>query len=457
MSAIVKEAQYNLKPESVKVKRYTRVIPSLGNNPSSGYSMGDTIVFYLPCGLANQVMDGTTAYLRFTLKDYLLNSTGGNINANSQDLTFDYVASSIIRRIDIYGSGGALISSVDRYNELLTSLYDISHDQSELKGLSTLLGATDGDTTTATLRKGKTMAMPTAQVADGGSETIYKSFSIPLIAPIFSGCDKYIPIYALNDDIRIEIILDTAVTAFVHAVVANTTHTQTILNPTINVDYLELESTAIDQMKSLYAGRDLVLHAEDWHTYETTISNGISGSWNSILPCKVMSAKMALFTWRRLGTTGVQGSFTLTARTNPFIGASSTFNLNIGGNRVPQRPITTNVASDVVEYYAELKKAQHALNHVEFSGSLPIDCYTSLTTVAAGTNPYAAGFIAGLNLDSLRGQSDVLLSGTDLSKVTTYIEANYVTAIVGDLTLDTFVKHDTLLVISPDGTMVSKF
>lgn len=453
--AIVKEAQYTLKPSSVKAKRYTRVVPSLGNNPSSGYSMGDTIIFYLPSGLNNQMMDGQTAYLRFTLK-CVITATGA-VAAGAQGLAMDYVASSIIRRIDIYGSGGALISSVDRYNVLMTALYDIFHSQSELKGLSPLLGNDAGDTTTALNRLGRALYAPSVLMANGDTNTTNFNFAIPLITPITSGCSKYLPVYALEDDIRVEVILDTQANAFVIPTVANSSVACTILNPAIVVDYIELESGAMEQIKSLYAGRDLVLHCEDWHTYETTIADTTTGSWNTILPSKLMSAKCALFAFRRLGITGVAAGYTLSSRSNPFTGASSTFNLNIGGNRVPQRPITVNIASDIVEFYAELKKSYHAFNHIEFSGDLPHSCYTSTYNPAVGDLPSIRGFLAGINLDSLRGQSDVLLSGTDLSKVTTYIEANFTTGIAGLHTLDTFVKHDSLLVIDPNGKMTSKF
>lgn len=155
--SIVKEAQYTLKPESVRVKRYQRLLPSLANNPNTGYSMGDTIVFYLPGGLPNTLMDGKTAYLRFTL-NLNVAAAGGNLLANAQACAFDYTASSIIRRLDIYGPGGALISSVDRYNTVMNALYDITHSQSELIGLSTLVGCGGGNTTTALNRLGYTMS-----------------------------------------------------------------------------------------------------------------------------------------------------------------------------------------------------------------------------------------------------------------------------------------------------------
>lgn len=455
--SIVKECQYTLKPESVRVKRYQRILPSLANNPNTGYSMGDSIIYYLPGGLPNTLADGKTAYLRFTLNvQYATDATG--VNANAQAVAFDYTASSIIRRLDIYGPGGALISSLDRYNTLMTGIYDVSHSQSELIGLSTLVGCGGGNTTTALNRLGYSMTGPAANMAGNAAATNSQwVFTVPLVAPIFSGADKYIPLFACSDDFRIEVQLDTQAAAFVIPTVAHVTPTCTIRNPVIIIDFLEMEPAATAQIASLYSGRDLVLHCEDWHNYETTILNGTTGAYSTILPSKVMSAKSALMAWRRLAVTGVAAGYTQSARTNPFTGASSTLNLSVGGERVPQRPITTNVAGDVSEHFAELQKSFHALNHVEFSGTLPIGCYTSDEDVAVGDLPSVRGYIAGINLDKLQGQSDVLLSGTDLSKVTTYIEADFTTAITGDQTMDTFIRHDSLLVISPEGVCVSKW
>lgn len=139
MSAITKDLQYTMKPSSVKGKRYTRVIPSLS---SRTYNFGDTVIFQIPAGMRNQVMDGSTGYLRFTLRMNVA-AAGGAVAANAFNARFDYTAASAIRRIDLYGSGGALLESIDNYSVLANILYDVTHSQSELIGLSSMIGTTD--------------------------------------------------------------------------------------------------------------------------------------------------------------------------------------------------------------------------------------------------------------------------------------------------------------------------
>jgi hypothetical protein len=172
-----------------------------------------------------------------------------------------------------------------------------------------------------------------------------------------------------------------------------------------------------------------------------------------------MSAKNALITFRSLGVTGVQEGFTLSSRTNPFTGLGSSFNLNIGGQRFPQKPIQTNRAGDITEYFSELLKSFHALGAVDFATSLPRACYTSSETILVTNAPSTRGFVIGLNLDTLVRQTDLLMSGLDMSKVTSYMEANITTPIpaLNQQTIDTFIHHDMYLVVDVAGNLVSKF
>ena len=453
-TAITKESQYVLKPEAVRAKRYQRVIPSLGNNPNNGYQFGDTVLFYLPGGLRNQVMDGQTAYLRFNLR-FTVAAAGGNIAANAQDVTFDHTASSIIRRLDIYGSGGALIESIDNYNALANVLYDVSHTQSELRGLSTLIGSSDG-TTAADNRLGLLMSNR-AQILNGNTETVDYLFSIPILSSIFQLSEKYFPIYALGDDIRVEVILDTQVRSLVYTPVANATVTITgIFNPEIIVDYLEMQESARIQMESLYQPGGLMLHSTSYHNYQTSITVNTTNNFNTILPAKVKSAKNALIIFRELGATAVQDAYTQSVRSNPFTGALSQFNLQVGGMRVPQRPITANRANDVSEFFAELQKAFHALGDVRFSGCLDYTCYLSRDNVTNATSPAAAGFVVGINLDTLVRQTDAIMSGMEMDKVTTYLEANFQNATQA-LTVDTWIHHDVLLMVDAGGSLTSRY
>lgn len=453
MSAIVKEQQYSLKPSAVKAKRYTREIPSLGGTAST-YNMGDTAVFYLPAGLAGNFMDGQTAYLKFTISNSIVSGVGGTTPA----FACDYTGSSIVRNLSIYGSGGALIEQIDRYSTLANCLYDAQLTGSALCGLSPMIGSNNQDyaTANATFRTGRNLA---ATVTASTTTVQNYTLCVPIISSLFTLSEKYFPIYACSsDDIRVEIQFDTQVNAFVASGTNITSQTATIFNPTIVVDYIEVDDMAMGQIQSLYSGRDLVVHSTSFHTYESTIASTTSGSFTQIIPSKVMSAKNMLFTWRNLPTTAVAAGFTQSARLNPFLGALSTFNLNLGGLRVPNKPITVQKASDVSQFFAELQKAFHGFGDLRLGSLLSNTGYTSLTDPAVTDAPQTVSFLAGINLDQFRGQSDVLLSGMDLSKITTYYEANYITATANEIvTVDAFVHHDVLLIIDANGSLTVKF
>lgn len=452
--AITKQLNYTTKPSAPKGRRFKRTIPSIGNNSVSGYAFGDEISFYVPVA-SNQVWDGQTAYLNFSLS-YNIAASGGNVTANAQSVAWDYQAGSAIRSISIYGSGGQLIETIDRYGALTNLLYDCQLSQSEMIGLSATIGSNDDDLTTAELRLGT--SLPHAQVNSGSNTTFTHSFSIPILSSIFQLSETYFPSYLCSDDIKVVIQLDTQVNALVIPSATNSTVSAvTFKNPQIHLDYLELDPSAIQQMNSVFAGGEVVLHSSSYRCFETPLTSGTQGSWSAILPCKAMSVKSLFTIFRRLGVTAVAEGYTQTSRTNPLNGASSTWHYEVGGERHPQRPMTTDVADGMTEYATELNKAFHAWGDVLMNGQLTRECYLSDETVAVGNLPSARGFAIGLNFTKVRGSNDIILSGTDFSKVTSYLSGNFTNAIVGDQTVDTWAFHDILIVIDQNGIVTSKF
>lgn len=460
MSAITQNAQYSLKPSSVKAKRYTRNIASLNNNSSnSGYSMGDVMIFMLPSGLSNTVADTRSAYLKFTVAFSVTAGGGGAVASGSTIFTPDYTASSIINSISVYGPGGALLEQIDQYNVLANILYDTQYTQSSLVGLSSLIGTAD-QISNANNRIGYALKT-SSSVTASTTTTFYQTFAVPLISgTVGTLAEKYLPLFACtSDDFRIEITLESQVNAFVASSPTNFgSATVTIVQPEIIMDFIEFESSAVEQIKSLYAGRDLVLHSSSFHNYKNTIIDATSGSYQSIIPSKVMSANAMFAVWRRTGVTGVAAGYSLSSFTNPLIAQNSYLRLNVGGVPVPQgKPLTTSRANDVSSYFAELQKGLHGLNDLRIAGTLPMTTYLSGYNVAVGEAPNTHGFIAGINLAQLHGASDTILSGSDLSKVTTYLEQYYTQAITGNQLLDVWIQHDILILVSPEGLVTVKF
>jgi hypothetical protein len=170
-----------------------------------------------------------------------------------------------------------------------------------------------------------------------------------------------------------------------------------------------------------------------------------------------MSAKSLLTVFRNYDTTGVAEGYALSTFTNPFYGAGSHFVLDVGGVMIPNNRINVRIDGDISEFWSENQKAQHALWDLEANGCLSRTCYTSEADIEVTDTPNSHGFILGVNLDQQVHQSEVLLAGLDTSKATSYLQANFATAITGNpCTVNSWVYHDCLLIIDQFGGLTAK-
>jgi hypothetical protein len=450
-TAITNSVNYSLKPVSVKASRKTIVIPA---SNATTYAPQSTAIFYIP-SLRSHVMDGKSGYLRFKLKP----TTTGRI---------DVSAHSLIDRIMTYGAGGQLISDIQAYRVIATEMLDMQLSQSEKIGLSTMLGTEDEYfTPTAAAAAFATGSTPTAAevsalvpnanrrgkaIANG---TTY-SFCLPILHPMFTMSEKYFPSFACADDTRIEITWSSVRDALV------TCTDYEISNPEIVVDMIEMGEEVFPLIQQTYAGRDLIIPAQDYRYYSSTISKDTQGNISQIIPAKQRSVR-AMFFGFRSGTTQATDGYSTGSRANPFWTAGDTFSLNIGGMRVPNKPLTTVVSNEFAPYFASTQSALHALNSLEVNGALHATYYNkSLRNggYSATTNSFSNGFLIGVNLDSLRGQGETSNSGTDLSSVTTYWEGYMASAptepaanTTTTVTVDTHVLYDCLFVVGQDGNV----
>lgn len=445
MATISSKARYDLKPTSVAVNRKTLNI-SASNNTT--FSPGDVSVFYLPA-LQNNLLDPWSQYLRFTGT-----ITGGGF--------IDNTAHSFIERIMTYQSGN-LLDDLQNYSVLANALVDASLSQSEKIGNSPMLGSEDTYFYPTQVVQGSTMTvanwnagLPNAnrkgqELTDGASYT----FCIPLIYFLGSLAEKYVPVFAINDDIRVEITWSSVLKALVSST------NFVISNPEIVVDYLEVSPAVISLIQSTYKGRDLVIACQSYKTYTSSIASATSGTVSQIIPAKVKSARMMLFSFRP-SETQIQNSYCVSSRICPFHSQGDQFWLNIGGMNVPQQPIRTRIAGNFSQFYSSLQSAFHSLQHLDNNGSLSrtyFQVFPTQTGYQTGTSAYRNGFLTAINLDSYQNQGDLSNSGMDLSGLTTYWQGLIGTAAKTSanadqsITVDAFVLHDKMLVINAVGQM----
>lgn len=465
MSAINRELQFNLKPSTVKAKRYTKNIYSLAQNTS--YNPSDTIIFQLPVGTNATYLDGKTAFLKFTVT--FTWTASGAIQVSGAPVSLDYSASCFFQQLTTYGNSGQLLEQISRYNVLNNTLLDVFYCQSELKGLSAMIGT--GESTTVaggatlvtgqydydSLRYGKTFYNDV--FAGAGTNVKSYTFCIPIMSGLFQLSEKYLPLHAISgDSIRLEFQLDTNANAVRYdTTTANLTSIGWVVsNPEIIVDFVEVSPDAMIGIEELYKGRDLVLHASAYRCYEATLSTGTSGQYSLILPSKLASVKNLIQVHRSTAVQAQRG-YTLANFSNVLYGASSSWNLSLSGRRLPAKPMMTRIDGDVSQYWSELQKAYHALAYTSYNTCLSYSAYQSGTNSGVGTTPNQTAFIIGLNLSSIQNSDDSIMSGVDLSKEQTYIEYNITTALTQNMTVDTFLLHDILYVVDANGILTAKF
>ena len=457
--ALTSGVNYTLKPTSVRCTRRQVTIPV---SNKSEFTQQETAQFFLP-SLRNQVMDGQSGYLRFT----------ATITGNGR---LDNTAHSFIDRIMTYGSGGQLISDIQGYSLIANMMVDLQVGKSDKQGQSSFLGCEDDYlrlTWGANIADGvypvgaQTAGddCPNITVTDNNrrgmafANGVSYTFCVPLLHPIIGTlAEKYWPSFACSDDLRVEITWSS----WGNALVTSTEFR--IKNPEIIVDYIEFDSSVFPMIQATYTGSDLIVPAQDYRYYASLISAvATPGAISQIIPAKQSSARAMFFGFRGAETNGAGvGSYVVSSRYNPFYSQSDWFGLNIGGIKVPQAGIRTRVAGQFGEYMASTQTALHAFNSIEMSGNLNASYY-NVSASAAGhlgaLNAYKNGFCVGINLDQLRGQQQ-MNSGLSLANVTSYYEGYIAngprqsTDGGGNLetcTVDTFVLHDVLFVITPDG------
>ena len=453
-TSLTSSVNYSLKPVSLKCTRKTVVIPS---SNKTTFNAQDTIVLYLP-SLREHTMDGQSGYLRFNATI----TTAGRI---------DHSAHSFIDRITTYGAGGQVISDIMGYGVLAAQWLDLSMSASEKIGLSSMLGTEDSLVTpTAAAAAFATANQPTAaevasivpvsnrQGAAVATATTY-SFAIPLLHPLFALSEKAWPSFAFSDDTRIEITLASVAQALVSSTV------YTISNPELVVDYIQFDSSVFPLIRETYKGRDLVIPSQDYRYFSSQIAAGTSGNISQIIPCKALSARAAFFAFRPASTQGTT-SYTTSSRVNPFYQAGDSFNLNIGGQRVPNKPITTSITGNFAPWFAATQSALHSMNSIEMNGSLNTAYYQTWSAQnqhSATTSSFKNGFALAINLDTLRGQSELSNSGLNLSTVTTYYEG-YLANIPKDSTntntaisVDCHILTDVLFIVDSQGNVSVRF
>ena len=462
--AVSNDVLYNLKPSAVRSSSYRCSIPTSNATTFVG---GSTAILMVPCGRSNSYLDTTMSYLRFTVKNN--DATAGN------GFYTDGTGACFINRIDIFNSG-ALLESIQSYNQIFNYLVDFQILPSARQGLSAMYGTNRDINTIATgnnLRKGCPLWVTAAGV--GQSMT----FCIPLLSGVIGSLvDKMIPLHALVDDIRVEITFELNNTAVCYSAAANAT-TWTVTSMELELQILQLSDEGQQMVTSVTPFSDPVfIHGTSFRHYVSTVPAS-AGQISCLIPARFASLKAIQILPRRSNEIIGVNSYSLSSRVN-FNAAQYWF--RCGSAIIPSKYVqlisTTGNTAGYAEGYAEILKSFHSLNSTGLSSGITQDLFcvndVSDLTIGGGLNNTIAGVIGlqgALNLtvnshmnafaiaqefESFAQRSDILISGMNTLSQQIFFEANINTAPLSIYTLDIFAQYDHILIIQ-NGLLSVKF
>jgi hypothetical protein len=432
------DLMYNLKASSVQARSYRASIPPTN---AQTFAPGSTIIMYIPGGRSKTFLDCTQSYLRFTVQQ----------NSATNDFHIDHSAGAFINRLDVFHSSNAL-ESIQNYNVLHNAVTDIQCNVAQKIGLQNSFGF--GNDTSG--RNGLDVSGLNAR----------QTFCIPILSGVVGVLlDKMLPLHALSDDIRLEFTLENSDLA-----VAWTGATSTpwkIINVELELQIIELGDEGMAMVNSVAPrNNSLFLHGNTFRHYTSTIPNGYSGSYSTLIPSRQASLKSLMVLPRRSTEIVDPTSYSLSSRVNPNI---ASYWWRVGSALVPQKPINLinqNTTGGFSEGYSEIQKAWHSLGHFEMASSLSYPYFNVADTsdalgggvVAPSTtsNSYKNAFMIQTELESFANRTDVILSGMNTLSSQVFFECVINTPIAANYTLDIYSNFDHNLAIE-NGILSVKF
>jgi hypothetical protein len=440
VQSLPNDCLFNLKPSSMRARQIRVSVPPINK---STFSPQDTMIFTISGGRRNTYLDPASSYIRYTVQNN--DATAGNF------IFFDATGASVINRLDVF-HGSNLLDSIQSYNQLYSYLLDVQCNSATAQGLSSCYGTSSGITTQ---RAGATIAI-------GGRSTV----CMPLLGCIGAGSDKFIPVGAMSDDLRIEVSLEANLVGMVWTA-TTTTVPWTIINAELELCYIEVSDEAENYIRSITPyDRPLYLHSNTWRHYTSTIPANQTGSYSTLVPMRFASAKSVVLCPRRTTEISNALAYSLSSRANPQI---SSYFWRVGSSIIPNKPVNldnANTTGNYSEAFAELLRAWHSLNNLYISTQLNQPYYnvgdialtnTNVVAINTGANSYKNGFVIAQELESFSNKTDVLLSGMNTLSSNVFFEANLATtAPATAYTLDFFTNFDQILVLE-NGLFTARF
>jgi hypothetical protein len=479
--ALSQEFNYTPKPSSVNGRTFRVSVPSAN---ATAFTAGQTMIFNIPCGRRNCVMDPNSSYIRYTIKSTSVAQSAsasalssflaaGATAATGQfgaGLQLDHNAYSIFNTSTLY-SGSNMLEYINGCNILYSYILDTNFSYSNALSSSLNYGMAVPDSNPLDIRKGALLSNIATQNASGSSTTIINeqnTYCLPLLSGLLGigSSGKMVPIYAINDVLRLEILLENQTQAFATLGAFETSvPTYSVINAELQLTYIELSDEGMALINSTAPpSQPIFIVGNSFRHYVQTIKSGTTGIYSCLVPSKLASLKALHILPRRSTEINGAAAYSLSSRVNPYF---DYIVLKVSGTQIPQKPIylqNSSTTGGYAEGLVEIDKCfgsliatdkANLLFSTNYNVAVAANTLTGVLAISTGNNSYKNAFALSVDLE-LFGSKDTVINGLNCLAESMYFEANISTDPGADFTLDFYASYDCLYILDSTGYMSSR-
>jgi hypothetical protein len=478
--ALSQEFNYTPKPSSVNGRTFRVSVPSAN---ATAFTAGQTMVFNIPCGKRNTVLDPNSSYIRYTIKSTASAQTAttsaisAKLSAGSTAVTAEYGAGlfvdhnaySIFNTSTLY-SGSNMLEYINGCNILYTYILDTNFSYSNALSNSLTYGMAVPESNCLDIRKGQLISniATVGASATATSSTIISeqcTYCLPLLSGLLGvgSSGKMVPIYAINDVLRLEILLENQTQAFCQ--LGGVTATYSVINAELELTYIEVDDQGMQLINSTAPpSSPMFIVGNSFRRYVQTIKSGTTGVYSCLVPSKLASLKALHILPRRNTEINSASSYSLSSRINPYF---DYVQLKVSGSAIPQKPIylqNTSTTGGFSEGLIEIDKCLGSLISTDkanllfstnYNVAVTANTSTGVLALSSGNSSYLNAFALSIDLE-LFGSKDTCINGLNVLAESMYFEANISTDPATDFTLDFFASFDNLFIVDSTGYVSSR-
>lgn len=489
---VSKAFDYTLKPSAVNGRSY-RVSVNPSNSSGAGFAPSSTIIWNIPCGMRkNTFIDPTSSYIRYTIKSTASAATAstfalgntltptGTANINGAGAFLDHNAYSIFSSQTLYSSANQ-IEQISGANILYAYMLDTNFSYSNAISQSLNYGMYVPTIDPTEIRKGSLLSqIATSTASASASASAYigeqNTFCMPILSGLLGiGATSMVPAYAINDVLRLEILLESAQSALVTAGFFGTSlntgtsssnawqagyPTYTVMSAVLELTYIELSDMGMSIVnQTTPSGSPIFLVGQSVRRNTQTLPASSSGLYSALIPSKLASLRSIHVLPRRSNEAVSADAYSLSSRINP---NWEYLYFSISGVNVPQTPITLINSSNTggfSESLCELNKCFQSLTATDKATLFNANNYNVAVTANNATgvhgintylNSYKNAFAVGLDLQ-LFHSADTIITGVNTLNESLYLNASSTGSGTDAFNLDIFCMFDGLWIIDQTG------